>query len=198
MLLAAKSQSGPASVPYSGLMNKTSPKAAFAGALLTLSLTLTGCAATDATHDMGTHDSSLTEAAAFAQMMIPHHLQAITMAAYAKDNGKDPKVIELAKQIYTSQAAEIDTMKTWLGDTKVPSNSMTEGMLSEAEMKTLNETKGEAFDQMFLEAMTAHHAGSLEMATAFQKTQDPELKKVVTEILSMQTIEISMMKLLKK
>ena len=184
-------------------MNKTSSKAAFAGALLTLSLTLTGCAATGSgtdmgSHDMGAHDSSLTEAAAFAQMMIPHHLQAITMAAYAKENGKDPKVIELAKQIYVAQAAEIDTMKTWLGDAKVPNNSMTEGMLTEAEMKTLNETKGAAFDQMFLETMIAHHVGALEMATAFQKTTDPELKKLVAEVLSMQTIELSMMKILLK
>jgi uncharacterized protein (DUF305 family) len=187
-------------------MNKTSPKAALAAAILSLSLALTGCAATTADTDMpgmsetdGDSDNAkLTEQAGFAMMMIPHHLQAITMAAYAKDSAKDPQVVALAQQIYTAQAAEVETMKAWIGDTTMPEHAMSEGMLTDAEMTALSEAKGADFDKLFLEGMTAHHKGALTMATQFQQTENTELKKLVTEILQTQTIELSMMKLLAK
>lgn len=180
-------------------MNKTSNKAALAGAILSLSLALTGCAtgSSDAAHQDTTHsEQSLPEAAAFAQAMIPHHLQAITMAAYAKDNAKDPQVVELAKQIYTGQAAEVETMKAWLGGAELQDHSMIEGMLSEEQMASLAATKGADFDQLFLESMKAHHEGALAMATKYQKSEDAELKKLVTSILQVQTIELSMIKIL--
>ena len=179
-------------------MNKTSPKAALAAAILSLSLALTGCAtSTDTGHDAGTHmDSKITEAAGFAQMMIPHHMQAITMAAYAKENAKDPQVLALAQQIYTGQAAEVETMKAWLGDVAVHEDMMSDGMLTEDQMKELSTAKGADFDQLFLEGMAAHHKGALAMPTSFQNTDDPALKKLVTSILQVQTIEISMIKIL--
>ena len=186
-------------------MNKTSPKAALAAAILSLSLALTGCAASTDTVNHGSMDmehtnpdAKLTEQAGFAQMMIPHHIQAITMAAYAKENAKDAQVLALAQQIYTAQAAEVETMKAWIGDTTMPEHAMSEGMLTDAEMTALSEAKGADFDKLFLEGMTAHHKGALEMATQFQQTENSELKKLVTEILQTQTIEISMMKLLAK
>lgn len=183
-------------------MNKTSSKAALAAAILTATLALTGCAATSApssdpsSSHMSNGDEKLTEKAGFAMMMIPHHLQAIKMSAYAKENAKDPQVLELAKQIYTAQAAEIATMQGWLGDVEVPEHTMSEGMLTDEQMTALAEAKGADFDALFLEGMTAHHKGALTMATDFQNTDDPELKTLVTQILQVQTIELSMMKLL--
>lgn len=183
-------------------MNKTAPKAALAAAILSLSLALTGCATTAAPHSdpnashMSTGDEKMSEQAAFAMMMIPHHLQAIKMSAYAKENAQDPQVLELAKQIYTAQAAEIATMQGWLGDIQVPDHTMSDGMLTDEQMTALADAKGADFDKLFLEGMTAHHKGALVMATDFQNTDDPELKTLVTQILQVQTIELSMMKLL--
>jgi uncharacterized protein (DUF305 family) len=188
-------------VLYSGQMNKTSSKAALAAAILTATFALTGCAAsidTHATGDMSHETTKLTEAAGFAEMMIPHHLQAITMAAYAKENAEDPQVLALAQQIYTAQAAEIETMKSWLGATEIPEGMMSDGMLTEAQMTALAEAKGAEFDKLFLEGMTAHHHGAIAMATTMQQTEDAELKKLITAILQTQTIEISMMKLMNK
>lgn len=184
-------------------MNKTSPKAALAAALLSLSLALTGCAATTDSVNHGSMDmeqtnpdAKLTEQAGFAQMMIPHHTQAITMAAYAKENAKDPQVLALAEQIYNEQAAEIETMKAWLGGVAVPEGMMSDGMLTEAQMTELSAAKGADFDKLFLAGMAAHHMGAIAMATQFQNTEDPELKKLVTSILQVQTIENSMIKIL--
>lgn len=184
-------------------MNKTSPKAALAAAILTLSLALTGCAASvDSTNhgsmdlEQTSPDAMLTESAGFAQMMIPHHMQAITMAAYAKDNAKDPQVLSLAKQIYTGQAAEVETMKAWLGGADVPTDAMSEGMLTQEQMDTLAATKGADFDKLFLSEMKAHHEGALSMVADFQRTEDAQLKTLVTEILKVQTVELAMIKIL--
>lgn len=179
-------------------MNKTSPKAALAAAILTLSLALTGCAtSTDTAHDGTSHsDEMMTDTAGFAQMMIPHHMQAITMAAYAKENAKNPKVLALAEQIYTGQAAEVETMKAWLGGTEMPEGMMSDGMLTDAQMAELADAKGAEFDALFLEGMKLHHERALAMATSFQNTSDEELKKLVTAILQVQTIELSMIKIL--
>lgn len=184
-------------------MNKTSPKAALAAAILSLSLALTGCAASTDTANHGSSgmehsdaDAKMTEPAGFAQMMIPHHIQAINMAAYAKENAKDAQVLALAQQIYTEQAAEVETMKAWLGGADVPADQMSEGMLSEEQMTALSTAKGADFDKLFLEGMKAHHEGAIAMASAFQDTEDAELKKLVTSILQVQTIELSMIKIL--
>ncbi len=151
-----------------------------------------------ASHDMGSMGQNVKVAdnVMFAQMMIPHHMQAITMSAYAKDNAKNADVLKLAEQIYTEQAAEIETMKGWLGDATVPTNAMSNGMLSDTEMKALSAAKGADFDKLFLAGMKSHHEGALTMAAAFQKTTDPELKKLVTSVLQVQTIEIAMIKLI--
>ena len=51
----------------------------------------------------------------FAQMMIPHHQQAIDMSdiILAKE-GVHPEVTALAEQIKAAQQPEIDTMNRWL------------------------------------------------------------------------------------
>jgi uncharacterized protein (DUF305 family) len=131
-------------------------------------------------------------------MMIPHHLQAITMAGYAKANAKDPQVLALAQQIYTAQAAQVETMKGWLGSIAMQEGMMSDGMLTDDQMTALSKAKGADFDKLFLEGMTAHHKGAIAMATALQESTDPELKKVVTSILQTQTIELAMMKLMAK
>ena len=53
----------------------------------------------------------------FAQMMIPHHQQAIEMSdmVLAKQ-GMDPRVVELATQIKDAQGPEIAQMQGWLDE----------------------------------------------------------------------------------
>jgi uncharacterized protein (DUF305 family) len=50
----------------------------------------------------------------FAQMMIPHHRQAIGMAKMAPTRATDPQVKELAATIRAAQDPEIQTMASWL------------------------------------------------------------------------------------
>lgn len=51
---------------------------------------------------------------AFAAGMLPHHEGAVEMAKIELKYGKDPEMLELARQIVAAQAAEIAQMKAWL------------------------------------------------------------------------------------
>jgi len=115
---------------------------------------------------------------AFVQGMIPHHQQAIQMSEMVIANGDDPTVIALAEQIKAAQGPEIDQMNTWLDDWGVePTGSNgtgdmggmdgmdgTNGMMSGDEMDTMSQTIGTDLDRMFLEMMTRHHQGAIQMA----------------------------------
>src|SRR4051812_29908265 len=72
----------------------------------------------------------------FAQMMIPHHQQAITMAEQAATKASSPEVKKLATQIENAQQPEIDKMTGWLKTwgAAMPSPGgmhMGDGMMSE-------------------------------------------------------------------
>ncbi len=70
-----------------------------------------------------TQSSSAAPAAAhnmadmhFAQMMIPHHQQAVEMSdIILAKQGIDPRVVGLAQQIKAAQGPEIETMQGWIG-----------------------------------------------------------------------------------
>jgi len=64
------------------------------------------------------------------------------------------------------------------------------GMVSEAEMRQLMATKNQNFDLLFLELMTAHHQGAIEMAnTELRDGALPEVKRVAQQIIEDQQAE---------
>lgn len=68
-------------------------------------------------------------------------------------------------------------------------HTMMQDMTSRMEGKT-----GDALDQTFLEDMIVHHQGAVDMAKMLQaNTKRPELQKMATDIVTVQTKEIEMM-----
>ncbi len=143
----------------------------------------------------------------FAQMMIPHHDQAVEMAQLAPDRAESADVKDLAMRIEEAQAPEIDQMEGWLADWDEEaggdmgemddSGSMDHsgsGMMSDQEMTDLEDASGAEFDRLFLEMMLAHHAGAVEMAeTEIDEGEFPDALALAEAIKSTQEAEIAEM-----
>ena len=136
------------------------------------------------THDSnngndGTAEASSTEHSEadvmFAQMMMPHHEQAIEMSDIILSKEDIPAdVVELAEEIKAAQGPEIQQLTDWLeqwgepvepeSDTGGHDMSTMEGMLSDDELQQLRDAQGTDAARMFMEHMIAHHEGAVTMA----------------------------------
>jgi uncharacterized protein (DUF305 family) len=146
----------------------------------------------------------------FAQMMIPHHEQAVEMAQLAATRAGSSEVKALASKIEGAQGPEITTMKGWLKDWNAPSDGSSmggmdhsahdmEGMMSDSEMSDLESKSGDAFDQAFLSMMIEHHSGALGMAKSeIADGENPEAIALAKTIESTQQAEIKQMEALLK
>jgi uncharacterized protein (DUF305 family) len=146
----------------------------------------------------------------FAQTMIPHHRQAMTMAEVAQTRAANPDVKELAAKIEAEQGREIQTMTKWLeawGAPTAPAGGMDHGsmpgmdhgsmpgMMTDADMGKMMAAKGVQLDRMFLTMMIEHHIGAVDMAKTEQaKGQNPEAKALAKTIETAQTAEIAQMR----
>jgi uncharacterized protein (DUF305 family) len=136
----------------------------------------------------------------FAQMMIPHHEQAVTMSELALSNTTTPEIVALATAIRDAQAPEIIQMQSWIdGKSESHMHDMEMGgMLTDAELAELASLKGAAFDQKFLTAMIAHHEGALDMVDMINDSSNSEVKTLASNIVTSQSAEIEAMKALLK
>ncbi|MFX1759847.1 DUF305 domain-containing protein [Rhodococcus sp. As11] len=155
----------------------------------------------------------------FAQMMLPHHSQAIEMSdmLLAKEN-IPAEVIALAEQIKAAQGPEIEQLESWLEQwgepTEMPETSnndmpgmdmnegmdgmegmQMEGMMSEEDMQALADAQGIDAARLFLEQMIAHHEGAVDMAqTEIEDGQFPDAVVMARTIVDTQQQEIDTMR----
>ncbi|MGB7979944.1 MAG: DUF305 domain-containing protein [Candidatus Nanopelagicales bacterium] len=192
-------------------------------AAITVAAALAGCASEDTAGTSSPPASSAGATAtgsttgseadiAFAQLMIPHHQQAIEMAALAAANATSPEVKALAVQIEAAQDPEIQTMTQWLTTWGAPTvmatpsdggmdhggmdmGGMTEaGMMSAEDMAALANATGADFDTLWLQMMIAHHQGATAMAQQVaETTTNPEVGELADAIITGQTAEIATM-----
>jgi uncharacterized protein (DUF305 family) len=185
-----------------------------AAAAVALSVSLSACSLTvnagDGHGDMDNAAGMMDDAAdsgdlnmsdvMFVQMMIPHHEQAVEMAALAPTNGAGAEVQELAAEIAAAQAPEIAQMEQMLDRWDVQpmmdhSGHQMDGMISEADLEQLEAARGPEFDRLFLEAMIEHHEGAISMAQdPLANGEDAELQDLLDAIVTTQTEEIAQMK----
>lgn len=166
---------------------------------------LTGCAAS---HSADNHSSSDIDysvydkdAIMFAQMMIPHHDQALTLTDLALQKSADADIMALAKLIQAEQQPEIIQMTGWLTAANAPAGSAADhagymdGMLSDAQMADIEAASGTDFDRLFLEGMKLHHEGAVAMTKALiEKNPNAEVAALAKQIIENQTQEIEYIK----
>lgn len=138
----------------------------------------------------------------FAQMMIPHHEQAVVMAELALDRAKDAQLLALAEEIKSAQAPEIELMSSWLDKWGVPklsgeeamnshgSHGM-EGMLADSQIEALAAAEGDTFDALFAQYMIEHHEGAVAMGQdVLARGADRAVAALAREIIVTQEKEI--------
>jgi len=135
----------------------------------------------------------------FAQMMIPHHQQAVDMGKLAETRASSAAVKELAAKIAGEQAPEVTMMQGWIdaagtGADMNMGHMPMGGMLTEAQMAELKAASGATFDKLYLTDMIAHHQGAVKMAKLVIKANTAKLMKLAKSIVKSQTAEIDYMK----
>lgn len=147
----------------------------------------------------------------FAQLMIPHHQQAVQMADLALAQATTPEVKALAQRIKDAQGPEITMMSGWLQGWGAPmamasdmagmdmGGQTASGMMTDKDMTDLANAQGADFDRMWLTMMIAHHKGAITMAQDVKASSStPEVTSLADAIISGQTKEIDYMNTLLK
>jgi len=140
----------------------------------------------------------------FMQGMIAHHAQAIVMSRMAESHGANPQVLKLSNKIDQSQVPEIRIMQLWLErnkqfapDTSSWHDMMMAGMLTTAQLKELDASKGVQFDRAYLRMMIQHHAGALKMVDDLFNValagQEVDVNVFANDVVTAQTAEIGIM-----
>lgn len=152
---------------------------------------------TEASVAGGEHNSA---DAMFAQMMIPHHVQAVEMSDIMLAKADvDPAIMTLAEEIKAAQGPEIKKMTTWLTGWSEPTamagdHSMN-GMMTGDDLDKLKAAQGTEASKLFLTQMIAHHEGAVEMAkTEVTGGKNADAVALAKSIVASQEAEITKMK----
>ena len=163
----------------------------------------------------------------FMNGMIHHHAQAITMSRWAPTHGADAAVQRLTARIINAQSDEIRLMQSWLEDRNqtVPqvdsagnvsaamaghamaghsmasmpgmSGTIMPGMLTDAQMKELEKSRGKEYNRLFLTFMMQHHRGAVSMVRDLFASpgagQDESIFKFANDVEVDQSTEIRRM-----
>ncbi len=160
-------------------------------------------------------------AVGFAQDMSRHHLQAVTMANWARDHSDDPAIKQLAFDIASVQLEQVGRMKGWLMLWGQPEEPLGEpmtwmsgprghahgsggaasddgrmpGMASEEELAKLRSLSGEELDVYFLQLMLRHHQGGVDMAQyGYDHSSVRAVKTLANSMLVSQDAEMDTMR----
>ncbi|GAB3360148.1 DUF305 domain-containing protein [Modestobacter lapidis] len=160
--------------------------------------------------------------AGFARDMALHHRQAVEMANLALLRTEDAEVRQLAFDISATQTNQLGRMQGWLSlwdlprtdgevmawmggamehsmdhaghDAAVADGAIMPGMATETELAELRQLSGTAFDVRFLQLMTRHHQGGLEMAEyARDHATVPAVQRLAESIAATQAAETTTM-----
>jgi uncharacterized protein (DUF305 family) len=150
----------------------------------------------------------------FMSAMIAHHAQAIDIARWAPTHGASASLQTLAERVINAQQDEIGLMQRWLRDRQQPVPEaratvmkttmggvehahLMPGMLSEDQLKQLDQARGKDFDRLFLTFMIQHHRGAVTMVEELFSSQgaglDNTVFKLASDISADQSAEIDRM-----
>lgn len=179
------------------LRNHRLPAALIAAAML--AITVAACGGGDEEAGGGEDAGFNGTDVSFSAQMIPHHEHGVEMAELAVETSDNPQIQELAGEIAETQEQEIGELQGFLetfgAEPATPPGAVMERNASIA--AELEQASGEEFDQAFLERMSAHHSGAVQMSSIeVEGGEFPETVALAEEISATQLEEIAEMQVL--
>ncbi|MDF2710134.1 DUF305 domain-containing protein [Nonomuraea muscovyensis] len=136
----------------------------------------------------------------YLQDMIVHHRQALDMSVLAASRAASDGVKRLASRINDVQGPEIAMMTDWLKaeGQRVPDHHAGHagmpGMATPEQLEALKAARGEAFDRLFVQLMTAHHQGAITMSgDVLTKGSHQRVQEIAEDVSVSQAAEIRRM-----
>lgn len=141
----------------------------------------------------------------FLQMAVPQHEQGMEMARLAEERATRKEIRDLATAIRVTQEDELAQMRKWLTEWDQPiaydpdptAHSGHGGMhgTDPAMLQMLRDTPaGPDFDTRFLNILTGHQHGAVELARMEEKDGfHPEARTLATRIIKSRTAQIQQM-----
>ncbi len=114
--------------------------------------------------DMRTHHEQAVQMA-FIYLGLPDTNSGLQTVARSIVVGQEidiGRMIQMLRDIGAPEAAETDQAMAWMGHA-MPAAQMP-GMATDAQLQQLAASSGRAADELFVQLMTAHHLGGIEMA----------------------------------
>lgn len=132
--------------------------------------------------------------------MTTHHAQGIKMAELVESRAAHDELKAFARKMINEQRQDISQMqeakKKLYADQESTANMQMPGMRgamkgSQTNMQKLENSEGEAFDKMFLDAMTRHHQQAIKMSSAMMpKLTHQEVKDMAEKMKASQQEDI--------
>jgi uncharacterized protein (DUF305 family) len=164
------------------------------GSATTRQASQTGPSVTSSSGPPAAHNSADV---AFARNMIPHHQQAVVLAAMVPAHSANPALRVMATHIAADQQAETRTLSGLLGEwgeRVEPGGTAMAGMVDQGTLQRLQSLYDNAFDTLWVTSMIGHHQGAITMAQdEIAHGQSAEAVHVATLIITAQQREIAMM-----
>lgn len=161
-----------------------------ATALVSVSVLAFGATLTQAQSSERTYNAT---DAAFAAMMLPHHEGGVELGDLAATKGADPDVRRLGRAIKSAQTREAKTLRGMIRrfrteKAKPPPEMMRRDAI---DMARLRRASGGAFDRAWLDVISAHHAGAIQMAQIEVKAgRDAAARRLARQIVKTQRSEL--------
>ncbi|MET9835768.1 DUF305 domain-containing protein [Streptomyces sp. NPDC006385] len=186
----------------------------YAGAALALLLAVLALVAMTASRADATAPDADSADAGFARDMAVHHQQAVELSFIVRDRTDDEDVRRLAYDIINTQANQRGMLlgrldawglpKTsqkspmaWMHhdmDYKAHDGSLMPGMATNTEMDKLRTAEGKDAEVLYLQLLTAHHRGGIDMAQgAADLAEDPTVVRLAQGMVLGQQSEMKLM-----
>ena len=160
------------------------------------------------TRQMGSFDDDKPFDLQFIDQMIIHHQGAIMSAEHMIAGSERPELRQLSENIQTSQAEQIEQMRTWREEwypdaaptfemdptqmQEMMGDNQMQEMMGDNQMQEMMGT--DETDVMFLRMMIPHHQLAIDMSEqALNNAEHPELKELAQQIIDEQSAEIELM-----